>query len=64
VKDGVNHPNIEDEDNDEENNKRMTAWINGSHLTDNQLLLKNMNNINVDIRKIKTGQLAIIRRGG
>jgi hypothetical protein len=25
VKDGVNHPDIEDKDNDEETNKRMTA---------------------------------------
>ncbi len=40
VKDGVNHPNIEDNDNDEETNKRMTAWIQGSHLTDNKLLSK------------------------
>ncbi len=25
VKDGINHPDIEDEDNDEETNERMTA---------------------------------------
>jgi hypothetical protein len=49
VKDGVNHPHIEDEDNDEETNGRMTAWIHGSHLTDNKFLNKNMNNITVDI---------------
>jgi hypothetical protein len=29
----------------------MTAWIHGSHLTDNILLNKNMNNILVDIGK-------------
>jgi hypothetical protein len=29
----------------------MTAWIHGSHLTDNTLLNKNMNNITVDIGK-------------
>jgi hypothetical protein len=27
----------------------MTAWIQGSHLTDNKLLNENMNNIMVDI---------------
>jgi hypothetical protein len=53
VKDGVNCPNIEDKDNDEVTNKRMTAWIHGSHLTDNKLLNKNMNNITVDIGKDK-----------
>ncbi len=53
MKDGVNHPDIEDKDNDEETNKRMTAWIHGSHLTDNKLLNKNMNNITVDIVKDK-----------
>jgi hypothetical protein len=49
VKDGVTHPNVEDKDNDEETSKRMTAWIHGSHLTDKNLLNKNMNNITVDI---------------
>jgi hypothetical protein len=53
VKDGVNYPNIEDKDNDEETNKRMTAWIHGSHLTDNKLFNKNINNITVDIGKYK-----------
>jgi hypothetical protein len=64
VKDGVNHPDIEDNDNDEETNKRMTEWIQGSHLTDNKLLNENMNNITVDIKKKNAGQLVIIRRGG
>jgi hypothetical protein len=53
VKDGVNHLNIEGEEDDEETNKRMTAWIHGSHLTNNKLLIKNMNNITVDIGKNK-----------
>jgi hypothetical protein len=53
VKDGVNYPDIEYNDNDEEANKRMTAWIQGSHLTDNKLLNENMNNIMVDIGKNK-----------
>ncbi len=53
VKDGVNHPNIEGKDNDEETNERMTAWIHGSHLTDNKLHKENMKNIMVDIGKNK-----------
>ncbi len=53
MKDGVNHPDIEDKDNDEETNKRMTALIHRSHLTDNKLFNKNMNNITVDIGKNK-----------
>jgi hypothetical protein len=53
VKDGVNHPDIDNEDNDEETNERMAAWIHGSHLTDNKLLNENINNITVDIGKNK-----------
>ncbi len=64
MKDGVNHPNIEDKDNDEETDKRMSAWIHGSHLTDNKLLNEDMNYIMVDIGKRKTGKLAVITRGG
>jgi hypothetical protein len=62
VKDGVNHPDIEDKDNDEETNKRMTAWIHGSHLSDNKLLNKNMNNITVDIEKNKDWSLSDYKR--
>jgi hypothetical protein len=53
VKDGVNHPDIDDEDNNEETNQRVAAWIHGSHLTDNKLLNENINNITVDIGKNK-----------
>jgi hypothetical protein len=53
VKDGVNHPDIENKDNDEETNERMAAWIHGSHLTDNKFLNKDINNITVDIGKNK-----------
>jgi hypothetical protein len=53
VKDRVNHPDIENKNNDEETNERMTAWIHRSHLTDNKLLNENMNNITVDIGKDK-----------
>jgi hypothetical protein len=53
VKEGVNHPNIEDKNNDEEINKRITGWIHGSHLTDNKLLSNSINNVTVDIGKDK-----------
>ncbi len=57
VKDGVNHPDIENEDNDEETNERMTAWIHRSHLTDNELLNKNMNIITMNIGKNKDSSI-------
>ncbi len=53
VKEGVNHPNIEDKNNDEETNKRITEWLHGSHLTDNKLLSDSINNVMVDIGKNK-----------
>jgi hypothetical protein len=62
VKDGVNHPDIEDKDNDEETTKRMTAWIHESHLTDNKLLKENMNNITVDIGKNKDWSISDYKR--
>ncbi len=34
VKEGVNHPNIEDKNNDEETNERITGWLHGRHLTE------------------------------
>jgi hypothetical protein len=53
VKDGVNHPDIEDKNNDEETNERITVWLHGSHLTDNKLLSNSINNATVDIGKNK-----------
>jgi hypothetical protein len=53
VKEGVNHPDIEDKNNDEETNERITGWLHGSHLTDNILLLDSTNNVAVDIGKNK-----------
>ena len=62
VKEGVNHPDIEDKNNDEETNERITGWLHGSHLTDNKLLSNSINNVTVDIRKNKTGQLPIMNK--
>ncbi len=53
MKDGVNHPDIEDKNNDEETNKRITGWLHGSHLTKNKLLSNSINNVTVDIGKNK-----------
>jgi hypothetical protein len=51
MKEGVNHPNIEDKNNDEETNERITGWLYGSHLTDNKLLVNSIHNVTVDIGK-------------
>jgi hypothetical protein len=53
VKEGVNHPNIEDKNNNEETNERITGWLHGIHLTDNKLLTDSINNVMVDIGKNK-----------
>ncbi len=53
VKDGVNHPDTDDIQIDDKTNKRMDAWIHGSHLTDNKLLNDSLNNTTVDIGKHK-----------
>ena len=53
VKEGVNHPDIEDKNNDEETNERITGWLHGSHLTNNKLLSDSINNVMVDIGKNK-----------
>jgi hypothetical protein len=53
VKEGLNHPDIEDKNNDEETNERITGWLHGSHLTDDKLLSNSINNVTVDIGKNK-----------
>jgi hypothetical protein len=53
LKEGVNHPDIEDKNNDEETNERITGWLHGSHLTNNKLLNNSINNVTVDIGKNK-----------
>jgi hypothetical protein len=47
VKDGVNHPNTDNKENDDETNKRMIAWIHGSHPSDNKLLNDTLNKTRV-----------------
>jgi hypothetical protein len=47
VKDGVNHPDIDDKQNDIETSKQMVAWIHGSHLFDNKFLNDTLNKMKV-----------------
>ncbi len=37
VKEGVNHPDIDEENLDKEALERLTGWIHNSHFTDNKL---------------------------
>ena len=53
VKVGVNHPDTNDTQNDEETNERMTAWVHQSHLTDSKLHNDILNSTTVDIGKQK-----------
>jgi len=53
VKDGVNHPDIEEENLDEEALERLTGWIHNSHFTDNKLNDKCINDVTVDIGENK-----------
>ena len=53
VKEGVNHPDINDDHHDDKTRERMTVWLHGSHLTDNKLLDDSINDVTVDIGKDK-----------
>ncbi len=53
VKEGVNHPDIDEEILDKEALDRLTGWIYNSHFTDNKLNDKCINDVTVDIGKNK-----------
>ncbi len=53
VKEGVNHPDIDEENLDEEASGRLTGQINKSHFTDNKLNDKCINDVTVDIGENK-----------
>ncbi len=53
VKEGVNHPDIDEENLDEEALDRLTGWIHNSHFTDNKLNDKCINDVTVDIGENK-----------
>jgi hypothetical protein len=53
VKEGVNHPDIDEENLDKEALDRLTGWIHNSHFTGNKLNDKCINDVTVDIGKNK-----------
>ena len=52
VKEGVNHPDIDEENLDKEALERL-GWIHNSHFTDNKLNDKCINDVTVDIGENK-----------
>jgi hypothetical protein len=53
VKQGVNHPDINEENLDKETLGRLTGWIHNNHFTDNKLNDDRVNNVTVDIGQNK-----------
>jgi hypothetical protein len=53
VKEGVNHPDIGEENLGKEALERLTGWIHNSHFTDNKLNDKCINDVTVDIGENK-----------
>ncbi len=53
VKEGVNHPDIDEENLDQETLDRLMGWIHNSHFTDNKLNDKCIIDVTVDIGKNK-----------
>ncbi len=53
VKEGVNHPDIDEENLDEEALERLMGWIHNSHFTDSKLNDKCINDITVGIGENK-----------
>jgi hypothetical protein len=53
VKEGVNHPDINEENLDREALERLMGWIHNSHFTDNKLNDKCINDVTVDIGENK-----------
>jgi hypothetical protein len=53
VKQGVNHPDIDEENLDEETLGRLTGWIHNNHFTDNKHNNDRINDMTVDIGQNK-----------
>jgi len=53
VKQGVNHPDIDEENLDEETLGRLTGWIHNNHFTDNKHNNDRINDMTVDIGRNK-----------
>ncbi len=59
VKEGVNYPDINEENLDEEALERLMGWIYNSHFTDNKLNDKCINVVTVDIGENKDWSISI-----
>jgi hypothetical protein len=53
VKQGVNHPDIDEENLDEETLGRLKGWIHNNHFTDNKLNDDHINDVTLDIGQNK-----------
>ncbi len=53
IKQGVNHPDIDEENLDKETLQRLTGWIHKNHFTDNKLNDDCINDVTVDIGQSK-----------
>jgi hypothetical protein len=53
VKQGVKHPDIEEENLDEDTLERLTVWIHNTHFKDNKLNDDCINEVIVDIGQNK-----------
>ncbi len=53
VKDGLNHPDTDNNKNDNDTNEQMVAWIHRSHLSDNKLLNGTLNKTRVYLKQDK-----------
>jgi hypothetical protein len=62
VKQGVNHPDINKENIDEETMGILTGWIHNNHFTDNTHNDDCINDMIVDIGQKRTGQSVISKR--
>jgi hypothetical protein len=60
VKEGVNHPDIDKENLDEEALERLTGWIHNSHFTYKKLNDKCINEVTVDIGENKDWSISDI----
>ena len=55
VKQGVIHPDIDEENLDEETIGRLTGWIHNNHFTDNKLNNDRISDINLNNGDVRPG---------
>ena len=62
VKQGVNHPDIDEENLDKETCQRLTGWIHNNHFTDSKLNNDRVNDVTVDIGQNKDWLIVITKK--